>query len=631
MEQQQFRVTLSVGTKLLIGVVALLFIVISFLDLSTVVLLTEDKRAYTFQGQAAEATLVGRDFLGFVRLSQNTLRVALVSSQVSTQGDSSALQKVVEGQTDLISIRMYKDLANTASQDPVNPGLTPPVTTSPSFQPWASAELATEMARLKLGAEDFELVEPGLKSGYADLVQNQSLLMNLSRPGRPPLLGLAIRDAATQQVAVGVFPLVSYASDFYSSKLTLATKKGDVLFDSDPAVLYGNISLKADPLFVDAVQSRPTLGAKEFEIDGTRYLGSYFRPGMDLVVLTRMEWRQAMRATYSLAEKFILLGLMAIGAAILFAILFSKTLTSPLSKLYQATREVAQGNFKIELNSKRKDELGALSNSFVAMSGKIEELIQETVRNAHLENELAIASTVQQTLFPATSHKTNRYEIQSHYQSATECGGDWWGHFEVGNKLAIMIADATGHGLPSALITAAARSCFSVMQKLATDAKGFNMSPSMMLSFANRSVYDSARGAIMMTFFVATIDFDTKKITWASAGHNPPWLFKKSGGMSSLTADGMRLGEAQEVPAYEEKSMDYSPGDILFLYTDGVVEGKNKEDVQYGKKKARKILEAAAAKGPGAMIQDLIQDFLVHNGDKPLDDDVTLASVRLDG
>jgi sigma-B regulation protein RsbU (phosphoserine phosphatase) len=157
-------------------------------------------------------------------------------------------------------------------------------------------------------------------------------------------------------------------------------------------------------------------------------------------------------------EKFILLGLMAIGAAVVFALFFSKTLTAPINRLYQATKEVAKGNFNVDLKSNASDEIGALTGSFAVMSRKISELIQESMEKVQLENELAIASTVQQTLMPPSDYRNERVYIKSHYQSASTCGGDWWGFFGVGNKMCIMIADATGHGFPSALITASARS-----------------------------------------------------------------------------------------------------------------------------------------------------------------------------
>ena len=377
-----------------------------------------------------------------------------------------------------------------------------------------------------------------------------------------------------------------------------------------------------------AKASQLSRGALEFELKGVKYLGSFVRQDINFTVLNRTEWKKAIRAAYKLGEQLVILGLIAIGAAVIFAILFSKTLTSPINRLYEATREVAQGNFDLSLKPSGRDEIGALTSSFNQMSSKISELIKDSVDKVHLENEMAIASTVQQRLIPPEYFKTEKILIESHYQAASTCGGDWWGFFGVGNKIAVMIADATGHGLPSALMTASARSCFSVMQKLAQEDPDFSFSPAAMLSYANRVIYDASLTRIMMTFFVGVIDFDAGKMTYASAGLNPPWLFKNDGGgfkLNSLTAEGQRLGEVREYSDFQEKEIPIARGDVLFMYTDGLTEGKNLAGDQFGKKKMRKLVEAHVASGPKAVVAELMKEFMVHNEGKPLDDDVTIA------
>ena len=126
-----------------------------------------------------------------------------------------------------------------------------------------------------------------------------------------------------------------------------------------------------------------------------------------------------------------------------------------------------------------------------------------------------------------------------------------------------MIADATGHGFPSALITASARSCFSVMQKLAQEDPDFSFSPSAMLSFANRVIYDASLAKIMMTFFIGVIDFDREKLTYSSAGHNPPWYFKTDGNggfaMKSLVSIGHAPGRGRATSASSRRRRYRSP------------------------------------------------------------------------
>ena len=488
----------------------------------------------------------------------------------------------------------------------------------------------------------YQLTPEMMKKAQASLITDSVAYINLSQEGKPPMLGILFADTRMKDnplgmpVALGVAPLAEFAKLMRNMNLTVATVAGDILFDNDARKMFGtpfgNQNVLSDPLFVKAkasASSRFAQGSAEFEDGGVKYLGSYDSPGLGITVLDRTEWAKAIRSVYALGEKFVKIGLIAIGAAIIFAIFFSKSLTAPIQRLYSATKQIAEGNFNLDLKAKGRDEIAALTSSFSVMSKKIVELIKDSVERANLENELAVASAVQQTLMPPVQFRNEQILIESHCQSASQCGGDWWGFFQVRNKLSIMIADATGHGVPSALITASARSCFSVLQKLAEEDPKFSFSPNMMLSYANRVVHEASAAKIMMTFFVGVIDFDTGKMSYASAGHNPPWVFKKdekgSFTLNSLAVDGTRLGEAMNAAPFEEKSIQVAPGDILFMYTDGLTEGKNHSGDMYGKKKVRKRVEASLARGPKAVVSDLMKEFLAHNGDKPLDDDVTLA------
>jgi sigma-B regulation protein RsbU (phosphoserine phosphatase) len=197
-----------------------------------------------------------------------------------------------------------------------------------------------------------------------------------------------------------------------------------------------------------------------------------------------------------------------------------------------------------------------------------------------------------------------------------------------------MIADATGHGLPSALITAAARSCFSVMQKLAEEDRSFSFSPSAMLKYANRVIFDAAAGKLMMTFFVGVFDFADGEFRYASAGHNPPWFFRRAEGklaIKSLTAQGNRLGEAAELTDIEEKGVSFAPGDTFFFYTDGLTEGLNRAGDPFGKKRVRKLIEDYLDREPRELIGQVTNEFHLHNEGKPFDDDVTMAVARVSG
>ncbi|MEK7691083.1 MAG: SpoIIE family protein phosphatase [Bdellovibrionota bacterium] len=623
MEQQQIKVSFSLGTKLLLSVVSLLFFVIFFLDASTILLLTEDKRAYTFQSQSVQAELLGREFVSMARNAFDTLKVTIATVDPAKPVDDARrgqIKSLLDNQSLLLAVSVGLVDGKTGQRSVL-------------------VQSIGKAAGADFKPADFELNPEILKPGLPSLTKEGFSFFNLSRMGGPTLIGIAYADLAFKSpdgripVAFGFLTLGGFGQQIRSSKVTISDREGRVFFDSDPAVLFTTKSISDFSLFEAAANSTVANGTREYEAeDGVRYLGSFVQPGLNLVVMAKTEWRKAMRATFAMIEKFVLLGLMAIGFACIFAVFFAKTLTNPLLKLYDATREVAAGNFNLNLEQKGRDEIGALTGSFNVMSQKINELIVESMEKVRLENELSIASTVQQTLFPPSDFRDENVKIKGFYQSASECGGDWWGYFGVNRKLSLMIADATGHGLPSALITAAARSCFSVMYKLAQDDPAFTFSPSAMLAYANRVVNEAANGKIMMTFFCGVMDFDTMTFSYSSAGHNPPWLFKNSGGQfsqKSMVALGQRLGESHEVNDFEEKKVDIGKGDILFLYTDGLMEGKNAEGTMYGKKRVKKVLEGSLASGPEGMIEALVADFKQHNGEKPLDDDITLSTIEI--
>lgn len=630
MGQQQIRVSISLGTKLLVSVLLLLLLVIVGINSATLWILRQDKQAYTLDSLSSEATLVGREIVGLSKRALDQLRLVLTEIDPRKPLSSSAqstLQKILENQQELLQIRIdflkldrasITTFARAVRSDLIEAEGWKPEQSMPDTEKWTS------------------LLPQLLKDGYG--------FLNVSYPGGPPVIAVFFADlklkdhAPGMPVAWGVLSVRSLSQELKAGRFSIQTQNGAILFDADLLAHFNSQAAmnEADTLLETARQSPLAQGSKDYAFHGERWLGSFYRPGLGLIVLNRIGWNKVMEATFALTEKFVFLGLLALGLGIAFSIVFARRLTAPILRLFEATKRVAMGDFRLNLvdvnDRSRGDEINALTQSFQVMSGKITDLIQESMKKVTLENELAIASAVQQNLIPPAHFENGKIHIRSHYQSASECGGDWWGFFGVGNRISLMIADATGHGLPSALITAAARSCFSVMAKLAQEDSAFAFSPGGMLSYANRVVYDASLGKINMTFFIAVLDLDAQTLSYSNAGHNPPWLFQNRDGKfvaKSLMAQGPRLGEKRDVVDFEEQTVSIQPQDILFLYTDGLVEGKNSEGEQFGKKRVRKIVEEKVAQGPEQIVQDLVAQFLAHNGTKPLDDDLTIAAAQI--
>lgn len=623
-----YRVSFTVGTKLLLSVAVLILLIIAFLSFSAITLLTEDKQAYTYETKSTEAMLTGREFANTVGHVLDTLRISLSAVDPVapiTGNETQVLDSVIQNQSDVA-------LVTIALLDTKSGTLTPKTS--------AINTNASETNKTVLNQEFLlkELTPDWIKTTSADISADGLGFVNLSRSDNGAMMAVIFADLqhlspqGGTPVAIGLVLLGKMLTDLNGLNLTVVTRSGWTIFDTDPALLYKRINIADDPLLAASKSSPFKTGTNEYQLENKHYLGGFYKPGYDLAVLTRAEWDKTMVATYALSEKILLLGCMAIGLSVIFVIFFSKSLTAPINSLYLATKEVGAGNFDIDLHASSKDEIGALTESFTTMSGKIRHLLVESVEKAILEKEIDVAATVQKTLIPGASFDDPRVEIRSHYQAASRCGGDWWGFFIERDKMVFGVADATGHGVPAALISAAAHSGFSVLHKLATESAGFDLSPGRMLTIMNSAIYESSKGSILMTYFLGVIDFSKQTITYSNAAHNPPWLFSVEGGKSkvhSLMPSQQHLGSQPNLDALEEKTLPIKNNDILFFYTDGLTEGKSTDDSMFGKKKTRQLVESQVARGPDAIISTLMDSFTEFNHGKPLDDDVTAVAVKI--
>jgi sigma-B regulation protein RsbU (phosphoserine phosphatase) len=280
---------------------------------------------------------------------------------------------------------------------------------------------------------------------------------------------------------------------------------------------------------------------------------------------------------------------------------------------------------------KTSDEVGALAENFNLMAAEVSRLLQETAQKARMESELQTAKTVQETLFPETEAQIGPLSIAGFYEPASECGGDWWHYCLVGKKIFLWIGDATGHGAPAALITSAAKSASTIIERL-------NITPAQALELLNRSIYDVSKGRIMMTFFLASYDPETQEMTYANASHEAPFLIKKGEGPLSKKdlvplneVNNPRLGQDRETK-YKQTVVKLAANDMVFFYTDGIPEIQNSLKVSWGERQFIKAIVSANKDYPSAhdSVARMAQMMQDHRQGETLVDDVTFFVVKND-
>jgi len=345
-----------------------------------------------------------------------------------------------------------------------------------------------------------------------------------------------------------------------------------------------------------------------------------------------LEQSKAFEATNNLIDKSIYYGLFILGVSMLFSVLLARPLTSQLETLFGMTQDLAKGNFSKRVTLKGHDEVGALSDSINDMASKIVVFMDEMKEKARLENEVAVAQLVQASFFPA---EQNAKDIFGQIEPASECGGDWWGYFDHGDWRTIFIADATGHGVPAALLTATMNCCKTSLKFILESRPDILREPNEILRYMNQAVYGSGK-EIQVTCFVASLNKITKELVYSNSSHPPSLLF--SGSLEELSKDsfqplieanGPRLGQSLD-SEYSAAHVQLSIHDTIFLYTDGLIEAENTEKARWGERRLLKSLGRNGKGTPQEIVKKIMQDFKIFVSDKPSDDDITVVVVKVD-
>jgi sigma-B regulation protein RsbU (phosphoserine phosphatase) len=228
-------------------------------------------------------------------------------------------------------------------------------------------------------------------------------------------------------------------------------------------------------------------------------------------------------------------------------------------------------------------------------------------------------------------------QIAGYYQSATECGGDWWYHSVKGDKVYVWIGDVTGHGASAALLTSAARAVASVIDT------GPERSPGECLKILNKAIQDISKGRMMMTFFIAVIDQRTGIMRYANASHEMPLLLRGEVAKSLLEdprprdfepvlcPNNPRLGERVDLD-FVEGELNLKSGDSIAFFTDGAIHVQNSSSVVYGERRFTKAVGRVFAdqSAIGESIQHLKAEIDGFRSGASLADDITFVMVRFD-
>lgn len=257
---------------------------------------------------------------------------------------------------------------------------------------------------------------------------------------------------------------------------------------------------------------------------------------------------------------------------------------------------------------------------------------REATARVEVDKEVELAAAVQSAFVPSSDLvECGRVTLAGTYTPASQCGGDWWSVHELPEgRVLVLIGDVTGHGIAAAMVTAAAKGCYDVAQRLMGD----DLDLVRLLELLHSSVRRAGAGAYNMTCFATLLDPAEGRITYANAGHPVPYVCRSTGNgknkLDVLVARGNPLG-ANEESRYKSHTRDLSPGDVLVWYTDGIVECANPRRQLFGDRRMQRLLRGANV--AGADVRDIrdqvVRAAVVFQEGHPADDDITLVVGRV--
>ena len=308
----------------------------------------------------------------------------------------------------------------------------------------------------------------------------------------------------------------------------------------------------------------------------------------------------------------------------------------PIKDLSDGVRDIAMGNFEKKLEVVPSgDEIESLSTTFNAMTDELQNYIANlnaaTAERERMAAELDVAKNIQRSMlpqdFPPFPDKTE-FDIFATMEAAKMVGGDFYDFYLADeNHLVVTIADVSGKGIPAALFMMSSKTILKNFVLMANTADDLAAA----MTLANQQLCQNNEELMFVTIFLAMLDLKTGKLIYVNAAHNSPLIYH-NGKYEYLPRIKAVAPGVRPKARYEQAELQMDPGDILFLYTDGVTEAENLNDELYSNERLEQFLNTTDST---ETLEDLLaqvrQSIKNHVNGAQQSDDITMLALRFKG
>jgi sigma-B regulation protein RsbU (phosphoserine phosphatase) len=293
-------------------------------------------------------------------------------------------------------------------------------------------------------------------------------------------------------------------------------------------------------------------------------------------------------------------------------------LSRAVNRLSSATDKVRAGDFTVRIPVRRKDQLGALQTSFNAMAEHLQELVASEAQKEVLERELELARNVQKRLIPSQASHGDRVVFATHFEPSAAIGGDYFDILRLDrDRLAVVIADVSGHGLSAGLRMAMLKAGLQILVEESRD-------PQEILRRLDGLVRSSDERRAFVTASLSLIDLRRGAIEITNAGHPPVYLLR-DGEVDEILLPGSPLGGLGHT--YGRRELEIQPGDVLVWLSDGFIEATGPSGQPFGYERIKRTI-ATCGDDPAGVREGLLAAVAEHAQGLPAEDDRTLVVMR---
>ena len=297
-----------------------------------------------------------------------------------------------------------------------------------------------------------------------------------------------------------------------------------------------------------------------------------------------------------------------------------------IHKVNNALAEITGGNLNATVDVRSHSEFASLSDDINQTVSTLKHYIAEAA--ARIDKELEFAKSVQHSalpsVFPPYPNRTD-FDIYSAMYTAKEVGGDFYDFYFVGeDKLAFLVADVSGKGIPAAMFMMTAK---TTIKGLAEGGREVND----ILTVANQKLCEANESGMFVTVWIGILDLRTGLVKFANAGHNPPLICHKGGSFEYFRSRPGLVLAGMDGVRYRMGEFTLQPGDRIFLYTDGVTEATDAKGELFGEERLESAMNRLSDCGVEELCSGVKSALDAFVGEAPQFDDITMVSLYYKG